>query len=302
MYPEHGETADVLTRNADAAMYRAKDSGRNNYQFFDVSLSERARQRLELAADLRVALEQGSFLLHFQPQVRASDGRIVAAEALIRWPHPTRGMVPPDRFIGIAEEFGLIEAIGEWALAEACRELAALNALGIRGFRVCVNLSPKQLRDRELPGKVAAAIAASGILAADLELELTESVAMQDPQSTILLLNELFASGVGLAIDDFGTGYSSLSYLKMLPLHNLKLDRTFVRDIEVDASDRAICSATVALAHALGIKVVAEGVETETQRDFLLALGCDYLQGWLFSKAVAADQLAGLIQAAEDRA
>jgi diguanylate cyclase (GGDEF)-like protein/PAS domain S-box-containing protein len=300
LYPEHGDSVDVLMRNADAAMYRAKDSGRNNYQFFDVSLSEGARERIEMAADLRVALEQGAFLLHFQPQMRAADGRFVAAEALIRWPHPERGMVPPDRFIGIAEEFGLIDAIGEWALNQACRELAVLNAKGIRDFRVCVNLSPKQLRDRELPAKVAAAIATAGIEASDLELELTESVAMQDPQSTIQLLNRLYESGVGLAIDDFGTGYSSLSYLKMLPLHNLKLDRSFVRDIEADPSDRAICSATVALAHALGIRVVAEGVESEAQRDFLLALGCDFLQGWLFSKALPADGLARLLGVPED--
>jgi EAL domain-containing protein (putative c-di-GMP-specific phosphodiesterase class I) len=219
----------------------------------------------------------------------------VAAEALIRWQHPQRGLVAPDQFISVAEEFGLIDAIGDWALNAACRELANLNTLGISGLRVCVNLSAKQLRDRELPERVAAASTASGIAAADLELELTESMAMQEPQSTIALLKRLYDSGVGLAIDDFGTGYSSLSYLKMLPLHNIKLDRSFVRDIDAEPGGRAICSATVAMAHALGIKVVAEGVETEVQRDFLIALGCDYLQGWLFSKALPAPELAQLI-------
>ena len=295
--PEHGTTVETLMRNADAAMYRAKDLGRNNFQFFDQALSERARERLELAADLRGALEREEFLLHLQPQVRAEDGAYVAAEALIRWQHPQRGLVPPDQFIGVAEEFGLIDAIGDWALNAACRELASLNAQGIQDLRVCVNLSAKQLRDRELPARVAAAIAASGIKAADLELELTESMAMQDPQSTIALLKRLYDSGVGLAIDDFGTGYSSLSYLKMLPLHNIKLDRSFVRDIDAEPGGRAICSATVAMAHALGIKVVAEGVETEVQRDFLMALGCDYLQGWLFSKALPGPALAALIHA-----
>jgi diguanylate cyclase (GGDEF)-like protein/PAS domain S-box-containing protein len=258
--PEHGSTVETLMRNADAAMYRAKDVGRNNFQFFDRALSERARDRLELAADLRGALEREEFRLHFQPQVRSEDGAFVAAEALIRWQHPQRGLVAPDQFISVAEEFGLIDAIGDWALNAACRELATLNALGISGLRVCVNLSAKQLRDRELPERVAAAITASGIAAADLELELTESMAMQEPQSTIALLKRLYDSGVGLAIDDFGTGYSSLSYLKMLPLHNIKLDRSFVRDIDAEPGGRAICSATVAMAHALGIKVVAEGV------------------------------------------
>lgn len=295
--PEHGTTVETLMRNADAAMYRAKDLGRNNFQFFDQALSERARERLELAADLRGALEREEFLLHLQPQVRAEDGAYVAAEALIRWQHPHRGLVAPDQFIGVAEEFGLIDAIGDWALNAACRELASLNAQGIEDLRVCVNLSAKQLRDRELPARVAAAIAASGIKAADLELELTESMAMQDPQSTIALLKRLYDSGVGLAIDDFGTGYSSLAYLKMLPLHNIKLDRSFVRDIDAEPGGRAICSATVAMAHALGIKVVAEGVETEVQRDFLMALGCDYLQGWLFSKALPGPALAELIHA-----
>ncbi len=293
--PEHGTSVETLMRNADAAMYRAKDLGRNNFQFFDQALSERARERLELAADLRGAIEREEFRLHFQPQVRSEDGVYVAAEALIRWQHPLRGMVAPDQFISVAEEFGLIDAIGDWALNAACQELAALNARGIRGLRVCVNLSAKQLQDRELPERVAAAIASSGISASDLELELTESMAMQDPQSTIGLLKRLYDSGVGLAIDDFGTGYSSLSYLKMLPLHNLKLDRSFVRDIDAEPGGRAICSATVAMAHALGIKVVAEGVETEVQRDFLMALGCDYLQGWLFSKALPAAELAELI-------
>jgi diguanylate cyclase (GGDEF)-like protein len=293
--PEHGSTVETLMRNADAAMYRAKDVGRNNFQFFDRALSERARDRLELAADLRGALEREEFRLHFQPQVRSEDGAFVAAEALIRWQHPQRGLVAPDQFISVAEEFGLIDAIGDWALNAACRELATLNALGISGLRVCVNLSAKQLRDRELPERVAAALTASGIAAADLELELTESMAMQEPQSTIALLKRLYDSGVGLAIDDFGTGYSSLSYLKMLPLHNIKLDRSFVRDIDAEPGGRAICSATVAMAHALGIKVVAEGVETEVQRDFLMALGCDYLQGWLFSKALPAPELAQLI-------
>lgn len=295
--PEHGATVEMLMRNADAAMYRAKDLGRNNFQFFDRALSERARERLELAADLRAALERDEFRLHFQPQVRAEDGACVAAEALIRWQHPERGMIAPDRFIGVAEEFGLIDAIGEWALNAACRELAELNARGISGLRICVNLSAKQLRDRELPERVAGAIAAAGVAPGDLELELTESMAMQDPQSTISLLKRLYDSGVGLAIDDFGTGYSSLSYLKMLPLHNIKLDRSFVRDIDAEPGGRAICSATVALAHALGIKVVAEGVETEVQRDFLMALGCDYLQGWLFSKALPGPDLALFIAA-----
>ena len=287
----NGEDSDTLMKNADTAMYHAKELGRNNFQFFTPAMNAAASERMELERDLRMALICGQYELHYQPQIDAANGQVAGVEALIRWRHPERGLVPPLKFIPIAEETGAIDAIGAWVLEEACRQLAAWHAQGIERLRMAVNLSAHQLRSTELLTQVQGAMEKYGIRAGELELEVTESAAMQDPERAIGRLEALRALGVVLAIDDFGTGYSSLAYLKLLPIDTLKLDRAFVRDIEIDENDAAISAATLALAHNLGLKVVAEGVETEAQREFLTAHQCDFLQGYLFGKPEPAPTL-----------
>lgn len=285
-FPVDGETPHTLMKNADTAMYHAKDKGRNNVQFFDPSMTQAAAERLELEADLRVAVADHQFQLYYQPQVYARDGRLHGVEALLRWNHPVRGWVSPARFVPVAEEIGLISKLGAWVMEEACRQLAEWRNAGIQPLpRMAVNLSAHQLRDRDLLDQVRCCLERYGLREGDLELEVTESVAMENPERAIGQLGVLRDLGVLLSIDDFGTGYSSLAYLKHLPIQALKLDRGFVRDIETDANDAEICAATIALAHSLGLKVVAEGVETQAQSDFLGGLhGCDLLQGYFFGR------------------
>jgi diguanylate cyclase (GGDEF)-like protein/PAS domain S-box-containing protein len=287
--PGDGEDGETLMKNADAAMYHAKEFGRNNIKFFTAELNSAASERMTLEYDLRQALRDSNLYLHYQPQVRARDYAVFGVEALARWRHPVLGDIPPLKFIPIAEESGLVEALGGWVLDEACRQLAAWRGEGIDGIRVAVNLSAQQLRSPDLAQSVSALLRRHGLKGRDLELEITESVAMENPERAISQLRGLRDLGIQLAIDDFGTGYSSLAYLKRLPIHVLKLDRTFVRDIETDESDAEISAATLALAHNLGLRVIAEGVETEAQRDFLIQHQCDYLQGFLFSKPLPAD-------------
>lgn len=289
IYPDDGEDAESLLKDADVAMYHAKSQGRNNIQFFTATMNQEATERLRLDHELRVALEQGQFELHYQPQVDGcSSGdkpcRVVGVEALVRWRHPQHGLVPPLKFIPVAEEMGLILPLGEWVLNEACRQLRIWRDAGVNDVTMAVNLSAHQLRDPALVGMVAQTLARHGLVGADLELEITESVMMNDPQASIGKLKTLREMGLHLSIDDFGTGYSSLSYLKLLPIHTLKLDQSFVRDLETDTNDVAICTATIALAHSLNLKVVAEGVETAAQYSFLIAQRCDILQGYHFSK------------------
>jgi diguanylate cyclase (GGDEF)-like protein/PAS domain S-box-containing protein len=285
IFPDDGDSADVLLKNADAAMYHAKDKGRNNIQYFTATMTAVALERMEVEHDLHSALANREFELFYQPQIRARDRTIFGVEALIRWRHPQRGLVPPDRFIPIAEDAGLIESIGVWVLDEACRQLAEWRKAGISGIRMAVNLSAHQLRSPHLALLVSQCITRHHIEDGELELEITESAAMENPERAIGQLRGLRDLGVHLAIDDFGTGYSSLAYLKHLPIQTLKLDRSFVRDIETDANDAAISAATIALAHTLGLQVVAEGVETQTQADFLtITHGCDILQGYLFGR------------------
>jgi len=284
IYPDDGADGASLMKNADAAMYHAKEQGRNNIQFFTAAMNASAGERLVLENELRQALEEGQLELHYQPQVEAETGKLYGFEALARWRHPQRGLVPPIKFIPIAEESGLIEALGAWVLNEACRQLAEWRVLGATDIRMAVNLSAHQLRAPDLVESVRAALLRHGLGRGDLELEITESAAMENPERAIDRLRALRDLGIHLAIDDFGTGYSSLAYLKLLPIHSLKLDRAFVRDIESDENDAAISAATLALAHSLGLKVVAEGVETEAQRYFLQLHRCDYLQGYLYGK------------------
>lgn len=289
VFPDDGRDTDSLMKNADTAMYHAKEQGRNNVQFFTAAMNAAAAERMTLETELRTALDNQQFVLHYQPQVETQSQQLCAVEALIRWQHPTRGLVPPMRFIPIAEETGMIEAIGAWVLDEACRQLAEWRQGGMRVSRMAVNLSACQLRSPNLIAQVQSTLKRHRLDRGDLELEITETTAMANPEHAIAQLHGLRESGVLLAIDDFGTGYSSLAYLKRLPIQTLKLDRSFVRDIETDPNDAAISAATLALAHSMGLKVVAEGVETEGQRHFLATHRCDVLQGYMFGKPEPAE-------------
>ncbi len=295
IYPSDGEDGNQLMKNADSAMYHAKERGRNNYQFFTESLNRDADERLRLEKDLRFAIEDKQFELFYQPQICTENNKICGVEALIRWHHPKHGLIPPGKFIPIAEETKLIIPIGTWVIEEACRQLSKWNKKYKTPLKMAVNISAQQLRDPNLVGKIEYFIKKYNINSSDLELEITESTAMQDPNEAILLLRKIRSLGVELAIDDFGTGYSSLAYLKLLPIQKLKLDRTFVRDIEFDKDDAKISAAALALAHNLGLSVVAEGVETKAQKDFLISHDCEILQGFYFSKPLPAKEIAKLI-------
>ncbi|MGB8973600.1 MAG: EAL domain-containing protein [Pseudomonas capeferrum] len=297
LYPGNGLDQHELLRNADAAMYHAKSAGKNGYSFFDVSMNSNARQQLQLLQDLRQALEQGQFRLHYQPKFDAQACQPIGAEALLRWEHPQQGLLLPDRFIGLAEKTGLIIPIGEWVLDEACRQMRQWLDQGHLGWRMAVNLSAIQFCHAGLVESVARALSENGLPANCLTLEITETTAMHDADASLTVLQRLSDMGVDLSIDDFGTGYSSLMYLKRLPANELKIDRGFVRDLEQDSDDAAIVSAIVALGQALGLRIVAEGVETDKQQDFLTRLGCDSLQGYLLGQPVPAEQFMGNLQA-----
>ena len=281
LYPADGRDSATLMKHADVAMYYAKEKGRNNFQFFSAGMNQRAQERLSVENYLRLALQRGELVLHYQPRVRFADGVVVGVEALVRWQHPRRGLLPPAKFIDVAEDSGLIVPIGEWVLERACAQARQWQlALG-RPLKLSVNLSVGQVRDGErLFRAVAGAVSRAGLDPATLELELTESLLMQNVEEKAALLNRLGGLGVGLAIDDFGTGYSSLSYLKKLPVDAIKIDSSFVRDIGRDANDEAIIRAIIAMAHSLKVAVVAEGVETEAQLAVLASLGCDEFQGF----------------------
>jgi len=290
VYPDDGGDAETLIRNADAAMYHAKELGRANYQFFTEQMNQAASRRLALEADLRRALGRDELRLHYQRIVNADTGAVTGHEALVRWQHPERGLVPPGEFIQIAEECGLILKIGEWVLREACRWASSLGAE--RGLQIAVNLSPRQFNDPKLAQMVQQALKSSGLPPKLLEFEITESLAMSHSDITLTTLKRLKKLGVSIAIDDFGTGYSSLAYLKRFPVDKVKIDRTFVAEIPRDREHGAIVSAIVALAHALDIEVIAEGVETEKQREYLKRCGCDYVQGYLIGRPADSDTAA----------
>ena len=296
MYPVDGHNIDSLLKNADTAMYRAKEAGRGGVQFYDASMNERSLERLAMEALLRRALERDEFVLHYQPRLSMASGRIVGAEALIRWKHPQRGLVSPGEFIGVAEEASLIIPIGNWVIGEVCRRSAIWRKAGFNPGRVAVNLSATHLRERGLPEMVAAMLEAHALPVGSLEIEVTESILMADPELSVETARRLNASGVVLSIDDFGTGYSSLSYLKRLPIAALKIDQSFVRDLATDPDDAAIITAIIAMAHTLNLEVVAEGVETQAQHDFLKAHGCDEFQGYFASRPVEAAEFARLLE------
>lgn len=294
LYPFDTSDQRELLRNADIAMYRAKEQGRNNFQFYAAEMTVQALEHMRIESDLRQALERDEFTLHYQPIVSGQDGKVIAVEALIRWQSREQGLVPPLRFIPVAEETGLIEPIGEWVLRTACTQLARWQANGHPELRLTVNLSVRQFRSPNLAAMVRASLAAAAIDPAHLEFEITESLLVEE-KSVIDTLRELETLGVQFSIDDFGTGYSSLSYLKRLPIDTLKVDRSFVTDIPGNADDAAMALAIIAMAHSLGMRVVAEGVESAEQNRFLQNHGCDALQGYFFSRPLPAEELTRLL-------
>ena len=284
IYPGDGTEADTLLRNADTAMYRAKEQGRNTYQFYLPQMNEQALERLQLQTQLRGALERGEFVLHYQPKANLASGAISGFEALLRWQHPVRGLVPPLQFISILEETGLIVPVGDWVVRTVCEQLARWQAEGAQPRPVAVNLSARQFQQKDLDSAIANILLDTGIDPGLLEFELTESMLMQDPEEAVRMLKTMRSYGVRLSVDDFGTGYSSLAYLKRFPLDALKIDRAFIRDVTTDPDDASIALAIISLAHSLKLKVVAEGVETESQLAFLSTHGCDEMQGYYFAR------------------
>ena len=289
--PSDSNDANTLIKNADLALYAAKDNGRDGYHFFTEDLNVRANQLLLIENELRHAIANEDFYLEYQPQINLKTGEITSVEALIRWQHPERGDIPPIDFIPVAEETGLIVQIGEWVLRKACEEIQCLYESTGKSLRVAVNLSPRQFNDMKLVDSVSQAIRDHNLPAENLEIEVTESMLMGDIDSVVEKLNLIKSTGCTITIDDFGSGYSSLSYLRRLPVDILKVDREFVRDIPEDLSAMEIASAVIAVAHKLNLKVIAEGVENIDQRDFLVINRCDYAQGYFFSKPLTYDSL-----------
>jgi len=296
-FPSDGDDLTTLLRNADVAMYNAKNAGRNNYTVYTPQMHSASAQRLALEGDLRGALDRNELQLHYQPLVSLADGEIVGVEALLRWTHPTRGPVSPVDFIPIAEDTGLIVPIGEWVLRTACVDMKQLQRRTGRLLKVAVNLSPRQLRANNLTNVIADALSRAGWAAEQLELEITESMVVENPDASVAAMQRLRAMGVGLSIDDFGTGYSSLSYLTRFPVAKLKIDRSFVRGLPHNERDAAIARSVVAMGHGLKLQVLAEGIETAEQMQFLQQLGCDFGQGWHFAKPMPLEALVQRLQA-----
>jgi diguanylate cyclase (GGDEF)-like protein len=317
VYPRDGEDPKTLMMNADAAMYRAKDLGSNNFQFYTREMNASVEEKLLLLEGLRQALDAtladetaeaaggapsgdapaGRFHLLYQPKIDLRTGRMFGVEALIRWRHPEHGTVPPMRFIGLAEESGLIVGLGEWVVRTACRQTRLWRVAGLDPLIVSVNVSARQFEEKRLVERIAGALRDTGLPPSQLELEVTESLLMRDLNQAIERMGELKAMGVGLSIDDFGTGYSSLSALKSFPISTLKIDKSFVRDLASSSDDQAIALAVISLGHRLHLRVIAEGVETVEQRDFLRANDCDEMQGYLFSPPVPAERITEMLQA-----
>jgi diguanylate cyclase (GGDEF)-like protein/PAS domain S-box-containing protein len=296
VFPDDGEAPEVLLRNADMAMYFAKRQGKNLYRFYDATLNEAAMQRLKMESQLRRALDRGELSVHYQPQIDLPSGRLSGVEALLRWENSALGSVPPVEFIPLAEETGLIIPIGEWVLRTACAQAAAWRGAGIRVPRVAVNISLMQFVQPGFPETVSRTLHDAGLAPQALELELTETLLMQDPDSAARTLRALKTLGVQLAIDDFGTGYSSLSRLKQFPIDRLKIDRTFVRDVPEHRDDAAIAVAVIAMAESMGLKVVAEGVETQGQMEFFKARSCDEVQGYYLSRPLPVAEITPVLR------
>ncbi len=289
VYPDDGQTAEELLKRADIAMYRAKNAGRGCLVFFEESMNQELQERTFLEHELRQAIARNQLSVHYQPRIRLRDGKVSGAEALVRWHHPELGWISPARFIPLAEDTGLIDQIDPWVLSHVCTQMAAWKAAGHALGTIAVNVSGRQLRATNLVDQVRDALASSGLAAKSLELEVTESVLINDVEFVIALLNQLREIGVSIALDDFGTDYSSMMYLKRLPISILKIDQSFIKDLSHDEGSRSIAQAIIALAHALHKSVVAEGVETQAQADLLLSWGCEEVQGYYFSRPLPAD-------------
>jgi diguanylate cyclase (GGDEF)-like protein len=298
MYPLDGSDAQTLTKNADMAMYLTKEDGKNGVRFFNKEIRTQSIERLTLETALRRALDRNQFALHYQPKVDMATGQITGVEALLRWTHPELGVLPPSQFIPLAEETGLIVPIGRWVLKEACAQNMAWQRRGLRPVSMAVNLSPRQFGDEHLLQDVDEALAASGMSPVLLQLEVTESMVMRNVSRAVKVLDAIQSRGIRLAIDDFGTGYSSMSLMKQFPIDTIKIDRSFVRDLPKDSEDQAIAQAIISMGKALGMTVIAEGVETVEQEAFLRSHACDEMQGYLFSKPVPPQQLAELLRPA----
>jgi predicted signal transduction protein with EAL and GGDEF domain len=302
LFPEDGLTCEELLKNADLALYQSKDMGRNGLNFFSSNLKTRAFLELQLEEELRSALRaQNQLVLFYQPIFDMKLGKVTRLEALVRWQHPQQGLLTPDRFIGIAESNGLIAELDHWVLRQACHDLSLLSDRGYTELTMTVNCSALNLARDELADEIEDALRFSGISANRLELEVTENALMGNISSTLALLRQIRALGVSLAIDDFGTGYSSLAYLKRLPLNTLKIDRSFIQDIPKSTADIEIVQAIIGMAHTLHLQVVTEGVETQAQFELLLKHGCDFVQGYLLSPAVAASEIMGAMQGIDRR-
>jgi diguanylate cyclase (GGDEF)-like protein len=296
LYPDDGEDVDALLLNAEKAMRHSKSKGVNNYLFYSKSMHSAVLEILTLENDLHRALERNELVLYYQPKVNAATRIITGMEALIRWNHPEKGLIPPMQFIPIAETSGLIMPIGEFVIRTVCRQIQTWQKAGYKPINVALNVSSHQFKKQDLAGIIKAALQDTMISPNCLGLEITESVLMGNTEKELQILTELSNLGIGLAIDDFGTGYSSLSYLKQLPLDYLKIDKSFIDGVTSDRKDQAIVRATIVMAHGLNMKTIAEGVETEAQLTFLQAHGCDEIQGYLFSRPLPADQIQGIAQ------
>ena len=298
LYPNDAQDIDTLIKNADQAMYLAKNLGRNRFGYFTAALQEAAQTRMRLGKDLRNALPRKQLAVYYQPIVEMATGKIYKAEALVRWQHPERGMVSPMQFIPVAEESGLIHEIGDWVFHEAARQLQRWRELFVPEFQISVNVSPVQFRQNSVDNDLSwtSQLRAMGLPGQSLAVEITESLLLNAEINVTDRLLSFRDAGVQVALDDFGTGYSSLSYLKKFDIDYLKTDQSFIRNLEEDPDDMALCEAIIVMAHKLGLKVIAEGVETERQRDLLAAYGCDYAQGWLYSTAVPSEQFEALLQ------
>lgn len=291
LYPRDGESPSVLLKHADLAMYKAKEVGRGSFRYYSADMNAKLIERLLTANGLKRALENSELVLHYQPRIAVTSGRTVGLEALVRWQHPVRGMISPQAFIPLAEEIGLIGELGRWVLRAACRQNRAWQLMGLPPVKVSVNLSAQQVASPRIVEEVRTALESSGLDARWLELELTESCLMQNTEATLATLQEIRAMGVTLSIDDFGTGYSSLSYLKRLPIDVLKIDQSFIRGVIQDPNDTAIVMAMISMAHRMDLEIVAEGVTSTDQADFLAAHHCDEMQGFLFSRPLPADEM-----------
>jgi EAL domain-containing protein (putative c-di-GMP-specific phosphodiesterase class I) len=296
MFPEDGTDAQTLTKNADMAMYVAKGEGKNGFRFFTAAVKTQSIEQLMLETSLRRALERGEFSLNYQPKVDLASGQITGVEALLRWTHPELGMLSPVEFIPLAEETGLIVPIGRWVLQQACAQNTAWLQQGLRPVSMAVNLSPRQFADDNLLHDIDDALSACGMSPTLLQLEVTESMVMQNVSRAVKILDAIRSRGIRLAIDDFGTGYSSMSLMKQFPIDTIKIDRSFVCNLADDCEDQAIAQAIIRMGKALGMTIVAEGVETAEQETFLRDHACDEMQGFLFSKPVVPEQLADLLR------